>query len=164
MALIWPSLPVLHHSGMANVQATSGQPPQDEIKKSEPDTEEAQDQAPDQPDVIDPFGNVPAETKTVIQQALAMVSGPLRSPFWDSFGPQHMTAFIKSQTEESERAHIDRNRDRILQFAVLLVVIAAVFGTLVFAVMAEARELLPTVVIGVLAFGSGYAAGGRSRN
>ena len=147
---------------MANDQPTGESPPRDDIEKAEPDEEEAQDQARSQAETLNTFQNVPAEAQSVIQQAIAMVSGPMRSPFWDSFGPQHMTAFIKSQAEESERAHVDRNRDRVFKVVLLVLVIAAVFGILVFGVLADARELLLPVVVGVLAFGSGFAAGNRS--
>ena len=106
--------------------------------------------------------DVPPEARTILQQMFAMVSGPMRSPFWDAFRPEHLTAVIESRREDSAREHIDQQRDRVFQLIYAVLILGTVFGILAFAVLADARDLLIPVLTLVLGFGSGFAVG-RSR-
>ena len=89
----------------------------------------------------------------------AMVSSPMRSPFWEAFRPEHLTAVIESRREDSAREHADRRNDRLFQLIYIVLVLATVFGILVFAVLADARDLLIPLLTLVLGFGSGITVG-----
>ena len=107
--------------------------------------------------------DVPSEARTILQQMYAMVSGPMRSPIWDAFRPEHLTAVIESRREDSAREHVNQQRDRVFQLIYAVLILGATFGILVFAVVADARDLLIPVLTLVLGFGSGVAVGRSKR-
>ncbi|MDE2990063.1 MAG: hypothetical protein OXU21_03210 [Chloroflexota bacterium] len=124
-------------------------PVHDDLEKADPEKAEAP------PAPLD----MPRDVQQIFQQAFAMVSGPMRSPFWDAFTSEHLTAVIDGQAKESEREHIDRHRSRVFQVILLSLAIIAVFGVLAIAVWGNAREILLPVIGTLAGLIGGYGIG-----
>lgn len=148
---------------MADEQEPNAESTREEIETAGQGAADSEVTPPAQPQAPNPFQNFPADAQHVIQQAFALVSGPMRSPFWESFGPEHMTTFLEGQDREADRAFADRQRDRLFQGFLFVAALIFVLVIVVLAVFGDVREILPTIVVGMLAFGSGFAAGSRFR-